>query len=473
MEALKEKKSQEPDSKRKKFKVPHSYVIIIMLLIVVSTLTYVIPAGVYDRVEDVATGKQIVNPEVFNYIEKTPVSVFEIPTKIFEGMMSRSEIIFALLIIGGAFEVLLATGMFHAFTSKLTKKFEGREKLLIPGFILIFGILGISLSTNKFIGFAPIGALIAVAMGFDEIVGVAMILLGVGVGFSTGILAPTTAVAQQIAGLPAYSGIGLRIAAFVIYLIVTSWYIVKYAMKIKDDPTKSYVYDLDLSHHQQGSLDDQPQVEKKHFLVLAIVLASFGVLMYGCINYGWGLKENGILFMWMGVVGGLIYGYTPSNIATLFIKGAKGLLSASLIVGLGSAVAIILKDANILDTVVKGLAAMLGHLPTVLRAPAMIIIQDIVNVFVTSGTGQATITMPIMVPLADVSGVSRQTAVLAYKMGDGFTNYVLPHASALMGFLGATGVPYDRWMKFMWKLFMIWMGIGMAILMLASVIGYS
>lgn len=455
----------------KKFKMPHSYVIIFMLLIFVSILTYIIPAGEYTRITT-ETGLKMVDSTSYHLVKANPVGVWEIPNFVMKGLIKQANIIFPLLVIGGALETVLSTGMFHAYCNKLARKCSGKEKIFIPAVLLLFAIIGITQSTNKFIGFAPLGVMLSATLGYDAIVGVAMILLGVGIGFSTGILAPTTAIAQEMADLPAYSGMGLRIVAFILFYIVTAAYIIWYGERAKKDPTKSVLYGVE-GVETFDLKDCNVEIDKKHPLVLGVVVTAFGILMYGCIKYSWGLVETAVCFMWLGFIAGLVYGYTPSKIASCFVKGIKGMASAAMIVGLGAAVALILQEAKVLDTVVYGLANMLAWFPNFLKAPVMLIMNIIVNGFVTSGTGQAAVVMPVMVPLADVSGITRQTAVLAYKLGDGFCNYILPHASALMGFLGATGITYDRWMKFMGKLFLIWVLLGSLILSYAYFIHYA
>ena len=456
---------------KKKFKMPHSYVIIFILLIAVSFMTYLIPANEYDRIET-ASGNTTVIVESYHEVEGSPVPVWEIPNYIMKGLSKQADIIFPLLVIAGALEVILATGMFHAYCGKMAMKCKGKEKIFIPAILLIFAVIGITQSTNKFVGFAPLGVMLAATLGYDAIVGVAIVLLGVGIGFSTGILAPTTAVAQDIAELTAYSGMWLRIVSFVLFYIVTAIYIIRYGEKCKQNPAKSVLYGVEgVKTFDVG--DAHSEIEKRHPLVLAVFLISFGVLMYGCVNRGWGLVETAVCLFWMAFIGGLVYGYNPSTIAKHFVKGAKNMTSAALIVGLGATVAIILSSANVLDTVVHGLASMMAFFPNFLKAPVMLVMNVIVNAFVTSGTGQAGGVMPVMVPLADVAGITRQTAVLAYKFGDGFCNYILPHASALMGFLGATGIGYDIWMKFMGKLFAMWMALGSGILILAYLVQYQ
>ncbi|AAO36930.1 hypothetical protein K144313037_22250 [Clostridium tetani] len=456
--------------KKKSFKMPHSYVIIFMILILASLMTYVIPAGEYGRYKN-ELGKMVVDGSVFNFIKQSPVPIWDIPLHIVKSLNKQSEIIFALLVIGGSLEVIISTGMFHAFCNKLSKASAGKEKLFIPAFVLLFAVIGITQSTNKFIGFAPLGVMLAITLGYDAIVGVAIVLLGIGVGFSTGILAPTTAVAQQIAGLPAYSGMGLRIVSFVVFYIITTIYILRYGEKVRKDPTKSVVYGSE-GLKEFNLKDVEIEIKKKHYAVLAVVLVSFGVLMYGCIKFGWGLTENAVLFMWMAILGGFVYGYCASDIAKNFVKGSKAMVSAALVVGLGATVATILNEGKILDTVVKDLSILFDIFPNILKAPIMFIMNIIINFFVTSGNGQAAIVMPVMIPLADLAGISRQSTVLAFKLGDGFSNYILPHASALMGFLGATGITYDKWMKFMGKLFGWWILTGSIILIIGTLINY-
>lgn len=457
--------------KKKAFKMPHGYVVIFAILIFVSVMTYVIPAGEYAR-EVNAAGQEVVVPGSFQYIEKTPVPFWEIPNYIMESFTKQADIIFGVLIVGAGLEVLLSTGMFHAFCNRLSKACSGKEKWFIPLFVLLFASIGITQSTNKFIGFTPLGVMLAATLGYDAIMGVSIVMLGIGIGFSSGIFASTTAVAQGLVGLPAYSGISMRILAFVVLYLLTVGYLIRYGEKCKKDPTKSAVYGVpDIKRFDVNEMDTK--VEKRHYLVLAVFLCSFAVLIYGCLKFGWTLTQNAIVFMWMGILSGLAYGYTPSKIASEFVKGAKGMISAALIVGLGAACTLIMNHANILDTVVMGMASSMDYLPQLLKGPAMLIINMIASVFVTSGTGQASVVMPILAPVADLSEVSRQTLVLAYRLGDGICGYAQPHGGSLMPFIAAAAIPYDRWMKFFGKLWGLWILASCLIMVLCQITGYQ
>lgn len=456
--------------KKKGFKMPHGYVVIFMILIFVSVMTYVIPAGQYQRIEN-ETGTEVVVPDSFEYIESTPVPFWLIPNYIMESMEENADIIFGILIVGAGLEVLLSTGVFHAFCSRLSKACQGKEKFFIPLFMLLFACIGITQSTNKFIGFTPIGVMLAATLGYDAIVGVSIVMLGIGIGFSSGIFASTTAVAQGLVGLPAYSGISMRIVAFVVLYVITAVFVVRYGERCRKDPTKSAVYGCPDIQNFDISAMDTP-IEKRHWLVLVVFLGSFAVLIYGCLRYGWTLTQNAIVFMWMGILSGFAYGYTPSKIAQEFVKGAKGMISAALITGLGAACTLIMDEANILDTVVMGMSSVMNYLPHILQAPAMLIINMIASVFVTSGTGQAAVVMPILAPVADLSGISRQILVLAYRLGDGICGYAQPHGGSLMPFIAAANIPYDRWMKFFGKLWGLWILACVIIMMVCVVIGY-
>lgn len=456
---------------KRKFSFPHTYVIILSIVLLATLLTYVIPAGQYERIKDEEVGKTIVVAEKFEFVDNTPVSFLDIPSKIVASFNKSSSIIFIILIVGGAFQVIISTGVFQVFTSMLTKRFAGNENIIIPAFTTIFALACTSMGVNTFIGFAPIAIILARSMGFDAMVGVCMVMLGGAIGFGTGTLNPfSTGVAQTIAELPLFSGIGFRFASLVIFLIVTNIYIIKYAKKVRKNPELSIVYELEQKEKSaQAQMQEFPKVQLKHFLVLIVVIASFGMIMYGGLELGWKTNENSAMFIWMAVIGGLVGGMGPSKIAKEFVDGSRKLVFGALIIGIARTTSIILADGNILDTVVRSLATGLLTLPGPLRAVGMFISQIIVNCFIVSGSGQAAVTMPIMIPVADIVGVTRQTAVLAFNFGDGFSNYVLPTSSALMGMLAISNIPYDKWMKFMGKLFGYWVITGSVILLIAYI----
>ena len=460
---------------KKKFVFPNTYVIIILMMIVAVLLTWIIPSGEFERVKDEVSKQSIIIPGTFKYIENNPISLFKIPVYIMKGLAKASDIVFLVIIVGGAFNIIIETGMFQSFAGRLTKIFSNKEVLIIPAFSTIFALACTTMGVNTFIGFAPIAVIIARSIGYDAIVGVSMVALGGAIGFSTGTFNPfTTGVAQSLAGLPIFSGLGYRFVCLVVFLIVTNIYIIWYAKKIKANPESSVVYEMEQENKKiEVSEKQHDKIEGRHYLVLLIVIACFVLLVYGSQNWKWKLQENAAMFIWMGVLSGFAYGFGPSKIAEEFTKGAKKLVYGALMIGMANGISLILTDGKILDTTVQYLGGLLVTLPSYLQAAGMFLMQLLINGLITSGSGQAAATMPIMLPVVDIIGMTKQTAVLAFNFGDGLSNYILPTSSALMGFIAMVGISYSNWMKFMWKLFLIWIVVGAILVIVANSINYG
>ena len=460
---------------KKKFVFPNTYVIIILMMIVAVLLTWIIPSGEFERVKDEVSKQSIIIPGTFKYIENNPISLLKIPVYIMKGLAKASDIVFLVIIVGGAFNIIIETGMFQSFAGRLTKVFSNKEVLIIPAFSTIFALACTTMGVNTFIGFAPIAVIIARSIGYDAIVGVSMVALGGAIGFSTGTFNPfTTGVAQSIAGLPIFSGVGYRFICLVVFLIVTNIYIIWYAKKVKANPEASVVYEMEQENKKvEVSEKQHDKIEGRHYLVLLIVIACFVLLVYGSQNWKWKLQENAAMFLWMGVLSGFAYGFGPSKIAEEFTKGAKKLVYGALMIGMANGISLILADGKILDTTVQYLGGLLVVLPSHAQAAGMFLMQLLINGLITSGSGQAAATMPIMLPVADIIGMTKQTAVLAFNFGDGLSNYILPTSSALMGFIAMVGISYSNWMKFMWKLFLIWTVVGAVLVIVANSINYG
>ena len=460
---------------KKKFVFPNTYVIIILMMIVAVLLTWIIPSGEFERVKDEVSKQSIIIPGTFKYIENNPISLFKIPVYIMKGLAKASDIVFLVIIVGGAFNIIIETGMFQSLAGRLTKVFSNKEVLIIPAFSTIFALACTTMGVNTFIGFAPIAVIIARSIGYDAIVGVSMVALGGAIGFSTGTFNPfTTGVAQSLAGLPIFSGLGYRFVCLVVFLIVTNIYIIWYAKKIKANPESSVVYEMEQENKKiEVSEKQHDKIEGRHYLVLLIVIACFVLLVYGSQNWKWKLQENAAMFIWMGVLSGFAYGFGPSKIAEEFTKGAKKLVYGALMIGMANGISLILTDGKILDTTVQYLGGLLVTLPSYLQAAGMFLMQLLINGLITSGSGQAAATMPIMLPVADIIGITKQTTVLAFNFGDGLSNYILPTSSALMGFIAMVGISYSNWMKFMWKLFLIWIVVGAILVIVANSINYG
>ena len=456
---------------KKKMEVPHSLVIILAVMLIVSVLTYIIPAGQYERTTN-ESGQTVVDPDSFHYVEQTPVNPITILGYVYEGLGDAQGIIFALLCCGGGLGVILSTGMFQGAAGTLGRRVKGREWVVIAVLMTVFALLCVPININTFIPLAPLGLVIASALGLDAIVGISIIMLGGAVGFTCGAMnVSNTGTAQTIAELPIFSGAGFRMLCMIPLLIVAVIYVVRYANKIKEDPSKSFVYGIDLG--VSASLENIPEFTKRHVPVAVVFCLGVAAMIYVAMTGSLGNKEVSTIFIYMGLAAGIAYRMKPNQICKEFINGLKGMAGTSMMIGFAYVVAIILNKGNIMDTIVHALAGILSYVPYILQAPAMFAMHTIISLLITSGSGQAATTMPIMVPVADLIGMTRQTACLAYSFGDGFSNNILPHAAATMGFVGAVGIPFSRWFRYAFKLFIIWFFVACALLMVATVIGYS
>ena len=453
---------------KKKWKTPHTFVILVVIIIIAAAATYIVPAGEFARYKDAATGKTLVEAGSYHRIESSPLNLLKIPEAIYTGIVKSASTITFMLIIGGAFQVITSTGALTALCKKLSKTFSKHKYVVIPVFLTLF-TMGMS---SEVMIFVPIGITLALFLGLDKVTGTAMIALGAAVGFTAGILNPfNVGVAQDIAELPLFSGMAYRIVVLVVLIAATSIYIICYARKVAANPEKSVIYGI--KEDEEYTFDNvTDNLTGRQIGVLVVMALGFGLLIYGLSKKGWYFEEMSGLFIFMGVICGLIYGYGPSKIAKEFGEGAKGIVVGCLIIGIARTVEVILSDAHILDTIVYGIVNLVNFLPGSIKAVGMFICQSLINCVIVSGTGQAAVTMPLMVPVSDLVGISRQTAVLAFQLGDGFSNSVLPMSSSLMGYLAVSKIPYSKWLKFMMPLFLIWTALGCIFMLGALVIGY-
>lgn len=468
-------KSKRKDSRKKGFKVPHTYVLIICMLILATALTYLIPAGAYDRVEDPNTGRNIPDVGTFENLESTPVNFFDMIQSIPKGMVNAASIVFFVFIIGGSFAMIQSTGAIDAGVVKLIDKLKDKEKVIIPVVMFLFSILGFTIgAAEEVIPFIPIAIMIARGFGYDDIVGVAMVSTGAAAGFSGGMLNPfTTGISQGIAELPLYSGILLRTIGYIIFYLIAVLYVMRYAAKVKADPTQSVLYGLKTEKiHEDKSLESL-EFTNRHKLTLLAVTIGLGIMIYGVLKHGWYINQISAMFIIIAVAAIFVGGVNTTDAANAFVKGAKEIAFGAIVIGLARSVLVVLEQGKILDSIVFYSASALEALPRQVTSVGIFSITSIINFVIPSGSGLNATLMPIMAPLADVVGITRQTAVLAVTYGDAFTNQIIPTSGALLGALGIANVPYERWIKYNWKLAAIWTIAGTIILIIATTINYG
>lgn len=452
--------------KGKKSKIFDSYVIIFSILVVLAALTYIIPAGSYERSLNSVNSITYVVPGSYKEIPNTPVSFFQLFKSIPQGMIDGSGIIIFVFIVGGCFGIITSTGVMNRSISLLTHKFRGKESLVIPILMTTFALFGtIFGSAEELLPFCPVVIALFMALGMDRMTGVAVVLIGGCAGFAAGVLNPfTTGIAQQIVELPLFSGISLRIGAFFIFLITGIIYVMKYAKKMKvpvepEKDTASSPKCLKLKNRDLGML---------LFIALSIFFIGYGVLK---LNFD--TIDISTVFIIIGIGVGLISGLNSNRIVTEFVKGASSLVYGALIIGMARAIFVIMEYGQITDTLIFHSTAILHNIKPIVGSPLMYVFHTAVNFFLSSATGQASVTMPIIKNIADLSGITRQTAVLAFQFGDGLSNLVFPTSGYMMACLAISHVKWREWIKVMLPLFMILSFEAILILMFSTVIHYG
>lgn len=468
----------ETNEKQKKKKwdiqVPHTYFIIFMILILCAILTYVLPAGSYDRVENDA-GRMVVVADSFHQVESNPISLLDFLKAVPSGLEAQAALIFFVFVCGGTFGIFDSTNALNVGINKIAHKLNGKETLMIIAITTIFSILGATMAFDpQVIMFIPLGVALARRCGYDAITGIAMVLGGVYVGFSCGALNPyTTAVAQGIAGVPLFSGLGFRIIWQVVTLIFTCAYIIRYAKKVKSVPQTSYCYELELSEKEAHMKDQENFTTKlsvRQILVILVLFGGLACVVYGSLKLSWGTSDMAAAFFGMGLLAGIIGGLGGNKICTSWITGAKTMVFGALAIGLGRAILIVLENGMIMDTIVSGISSLLQMLPSSLISIGMLLVNVVINFFVPSGSGQATLVMPFMAAIASLTGVTMQTAIIAFQGGEGFSNAVIPTSSTTNACLGAGNVGYEKWVRFAMPMFLIQLVICGVFTVIASVI---
>jgi uncharacterized ion transporter superfamily protein YfcC len=462
---------QQQSAHKKKPKNFNVYVMIFAFILIAALLTYIVPGGAYDRVEQ--DGRSVILPETFHYIDGEHIGLLGIFNSIHTGMVNGANIIFFVLIVGGAFGIFTATGALDAFIHMLSRKMANKEKLLIPVLMLFFAAAGALMGmSDETIVYVAIVAPMAIALGFDALTGFAIVVLGAGVGFTAAVMNPfTVGIAQGISELPTFSGMGFRIVVFIVLYLAAVFYVMRYASKVKKNPELGeyggFSRKVDTTAWKQTE-----KMTTRHKLVLTAFLINYVVLIIGVLKYGWYITEIAGLFLLFGLLMGILGGISFSGIADNFILGAKHLLGGALIIGFAQAILVIFNTSGMMDTLLYHAAGVLGDIPASLSAVGMLFLQTAINFFVPSGSGQAALTMPLMAPLADMIGVTRQTAVLAYQFGDGLSNTILPTGN-IIAQLAIAGIGYGKWVKWFLPFFLIEIGIAIIALIVAQVIQYG
>ncbi|GAB3805945.1 YfcC family protein [Virgibacillus kimchii] len=448
--------TDEKKSKTGRFKVPHVYVIIFTLIVIAAIATFIVPAGEYERTET-DEGQTVVIDGSYEEVDASPVGFLEIFQAVHQGMVDGAGIIFFIFIIGGAFGIFRATGALDNAVTSVTTKMNGKELWLIPVLMIFFALGGAVFGlAEETIPYIMIITPLALLMGYDSLVGAGIVLAGAAAGFSAAFMNPfTIGVAQGIAELPIYSGFVPRVVFWFIFVGITIAYVMRYAQKIKKDPTKSLMYEEDQQRKSKIGKVEHEQLTVRQGVILGILVLTVFILAFGVIQFEWYIAEIAGLFLLMGVLMGIVAKMNVNAVAENFVKGCETMVLGALVVGFAYGILAVLQDGQIMDTILYAMSNAVSGLPGQLTAIGMYISQILLNFLVPSGSGQAAITMPIMTPLADLVGIERQTAVLAFQFGDGISNILSPTSGYFMAGLAAAGIAWTKWVRWIWPLLLI------------------
>lgn len=452
---------------KKKFVMPHIYVILFALITISAIATYIVPSGSYDREE--IDGRSVIIPDTFSFTEQSPLGILEFMTAIPRGVEQTIAIIFGIMAIGALFRVIEKAGIIDLIINFLIRSFGNKGMLIIPTIVVPLAIF-VTLTGNieSSLIFLPALLPLFLKLGYDRMAATGTVLMATVVGFTVALTAPANlGTAQTIAELPLYSGIGYRMIILAVMTTIGILFIMNYIRKVQKDPTKTLITD-DVDDSQFIKEDtDRPEPSTRTYIATGAFIVALGFMLFGIFQYQWYFTELAGFYLLAGIICGLIAGLTPSGIADAMNEGIQNIILGALIVGIARAISVVLEDGVILDTVVYALSFVITVIPDTMVPVVMMIVQGLINFLIPSGSGQAAATMPIMVGLVDLTDMTRQTAVLAFQLGDGFSNIFYPTSGYFMAALAIAKIKYTDWIKFIWPLLLIWYAAGAVFLVIA------
>lgn len=442
-------------NKKKGFRAPSTPVLMIIMIIVLAILTYVIPAGSFDRVLDEATGIEHIDVNSFHYVEKNPTGPFEVFKYMYDGIVSAADLIFLIFIGCWVAIILTEIGAFTGFINWVRRKLKKKTYLLIPGFLAIYALDGFQ---GEMEGLYPlIGVFIgmAISVGYDAIVGVVVSAVAAVVGFNVGgISFYNTGIAQTVSGLPLFSGLSFRLVVLAITTAIWIAYTMWYGARIKKDPSKSVVYGMDFSEVASDMSDDEAPFTAQHAISLILFLGAILWFVYACQKLGWYFTEISATYIILAIILCVINKIDTDTALQYLVDSFTGMAAGCLVIGLARGLNLVLDGAGITDTIVFALYQCIKGLPSWLTASGLYFLHLILGLIMPSASGMASTTMPIIAPVADLAGVTRQTAVLAYSLGHGYAQLLWPTNSIAI-ICGLSRIPLGKWYKWFMPLFVI------------------
>lgn len=441
------------EKKKWYLKIPNTYIILFIMILFAALLTWIVPAGEFNRIE--SDGRMLIENGTYHAVDKSPANLFDIFVAIPQGLQGSAQIIFMILLSSGAFGLINSTGAIEnaiGVMIKKTQKAHISSNTLIFVITCLFSCLGVIIGPEIQIPFTLVAVSIALGLGYDLLTGVAMVIVGGGIGFSMGpINASVIGTADSISGLPLFSGIGLRTVIWAVTSIVAALIVLSYAKKVKKNP--DYSYTKGISTEGLGLSKDiaEYKLSRTDKKVLIVFLILFAFLIIGPTWLGWYLDEMSAAFVIAAIIVMIVARLDVSSAIDTFMKTAGGMFGAAMLVGLGRTIQVIMENGHVMDTIIKAISDPLVVFGPTVGAILMSLIHGVINFVIPSGSGQAAASMPIMFPVGQLIGMTDQTSILAFQIGAGVMDLIYPTMGSMMAMLGMARVPYGKWVKFVIK----------------------
>lgn len=454
--------------------MPHVFVILLIIMLLVTVMSYIIPSGTFDRSEG-----NVVDPNTFQFIEnENPISFQDFWSALYQGFVNGSTIMGSLLLSAGSLGILNSTGVLEIGVKKLTQITKGRNLIAIIIFYLYFAGMNILGAGEGVYPFFPIVTALIMSLGYDRLMAAGTIMFAATAGFACGMVNMfTTGISQQLVGLPMFSGIGYRLIVFIVLGTIGLVSILLYGRKIKKDPDKSYVaeeYKKDLAESEarkQSGEDNKTVFTWREGLTLLLFLALVIFIAYGCLKLNFTLAQFAAYYVVFAIIVAFIYRISPNKFCQIFVQGASQVLTAALAIGLAQSVMVLLTQGQIMDTLVYYMGNALQGKSALITLLLIFLFVTAFNFLVVSGSGKALMMMPIMSPLGKMLGINQQVMVLTYQLGDGITNMLWPGGGLVSCSL--CGLNYGTWLKMAWKTFAAMIVAGYVLICVANAIGYG
>ncbi len=457
-------------------KFPNASVILLVILLIAAAVTWFLPAVSFETVYDETLGYNVIDLATVTVSSNNRIYPWELPGILIRGVDSVLSTLILICVCNGAFGVMNASGMFPDLIRRLCRRFQGRQSHLLIFVFTGFVCLGLVVVPHCFIPFVPLVIALALQLGYDPLVGLAMVLFGATTASMAGPVSAVTAMCQESVGLPVYSGAGVRFILLVVFHLVTALYLLRYARRVKADPKNSYLYGYGYCPPNAADLSESAgaaPLNLRHIFALAGFVGTFCLIILGSTALGFSTDDISSVFLIYALCVGPMLGFRFTDTLRYFGEGIQNSVSTIIVISFAGAVTLVLRQGGIFDTLLYYTSFAFSRLPGFLVPAGLLALVSLFNCVLPSGPAKGVMLMPLLGPAAQMSGMSMQNSVLTYNLGDSFTNYLLPYDATTASYLETANIPFHIWVRFTLKLYFMWNVVGIAATTLLYYVGYG